>query len=249
MPDSTSAEDTVIRIAALKAARDAADHMVRTSVQKNSNSVGAFALYTWGSLAFVSAIFAAVIGFSPTNIAPDSIRLAENRPALKQPVRKFDAPSKAAEVKIADKPVEVLVKLEKPVLPEVKLPKIKLVETRQEFAIDTQSTGSVAAHQQQDLQPFPEDPLPEILFGVDIGGAKSASPLIQRFAALKRRAPDLFQELEPRLQVKGQGQSLEARLIAGPFTSRSDVAHFCRAVRLRLTVDCTLSTFEGQSFQ
>ena len=62
LPDTMSAEDTVIRIAALKAAKDAADHMVKTNPPKPSGSVGAFALYTWGSLALVSAFYAAVLG-------------------------------------------------------------------------------------------------------------------------------------------------------------------------------------------
>jgi len=259
LPDSTSVEATVIRIAALKAARDAANHMVKTSAQKNANSVGAFALYTWGSLAFVSAMFAVVIGISPTNLVSKPITLAENKPSLRQTVSKFELPPPS----ITPKPIEALVEqvapLEKPNLPEVKLsaatpqesklPKVKLVETELKLQLDTRHTGSIQTSLEDQLQPFPDAPLPDNLFAVDIGGAKTIFPLVQRYAALNRRAPDLFQTIEPRIQVKGQGQSLQARLVAGPFTSQDEVAHFCRALRLRLTVDCTVSTFVGDPIQ
>ncbi|MEP1208022.1 MAG: hypothetical protein ABJM29_18320 [Rhizobiaceae bacterium] len=265
MPDSISAEDEVIRIAALKAAKDAADHMVKSTANKNTNSVGAFALYTWGSLAFVSAVFATVIGISPNSLVSQPVTLAENKPVMNtapaavrstaQIVEKI-APSAIQETESPTPPEvaanlakERSVKLEIPALPEIPVPAAELVETSQKFDIDTLRTGAVGLDDETALQPFPEAQLPEILFAVDIGGAKSASPLINRYTALRRRAPDLFDHLEPRIQVHGHGASLEARLIAGPFSSQADVAQFCRAVRLRLTLDCSLATFEGEAIQ
>ena len=260
-----SAEDEVIRIAALKAARDAADHLVKSSAYKNTNSVGAFALYTWGSLAFVSAMFAAVIGINPSNLISQPVTLAENELVLNSaptamvstvPVVKKVSPKAKRETEplappelAANPDKERAAKLEIPALPEIQLPKVELVETSQGFDIDSLRTGAVGLNDETPLQAFPEAQLPEILFAVDIGGAKSATPLINRYAALRRRAPDLFDRLEPRIQVQGHGTSLEARLVAGPFSSQADVAQFCRAVRLRLTLDCSLATFEGEVIQ
>ena len=230
----------MIRLAALKAARDAAEHMVKNSARKNANAVGAFALYTWGSLAFVSAMFVAVIGLSPSGLIPQPESLAQKVPAREVQQAK-------SEPVLPEEQADLVVELEKPELPEVKPPKVKIVETKQDLKLDTISTGSVEEITEEQLQPYPEAPLPEILFAVDIGGAKSATPLIHRYIALKRRAPDLFGHLEARIQVQGRGSSLEARLVAGPFATQDEVAYFCRAIRLRLTLDCSMSTFEGEA--
>jgi hypothetical protein len=260
----------VIRIAALKAAKDAADHMVKNHTTKTPNSVGAFALYTWGSLALVSAAYVAVVGINLDSLTfqlPQSPQLARvEAPAkpkvLQVPavvevqvpnapeVAKIETPKNTLmENKIkADLPSE-LSELPAPLAPKVELPKDHLAVFEADPQIDELRTGSVNAFSEEDLQPFPEDVLPEDLFAVDIGGGKAVAPLIGRYSALKRRAPDLFSGLEPRIQLKGANSTLEARLVAGPFTSKNQVARFCRSLRLRLTVDCTMSSFEGDTIQ
>ncbi|NKB52440.1 MAG: hypothetical protein GKR97_09480 [Rhizobiaceae bacterium] len=272
MPESLSTEETVIRVAALKAAKDAADHMVKNSVQKHSNSVGAFALYTWGSLAFVSAVFATVIGISPDAIITQPAAIADTTTqdtVVKRDFAKVEADSEAliestetpatteaatparTEAAAATSTTQLpeqttdTVELIKPDLPEILPPKRQLVKTKKATDLDDRSTGSINRQAEQIAKPFEEALRPEFLFAVDIGGATSASPLVGRYAAMKRRAPDLFEGLEPRIQVKGKNQDLEARLIAGPFTSATQVAQFCRSLRLRLTVDCTISAFQG----
>ena len=240
MSDSASAEDEVIRLAALKAARDAAEHMVKNSAQKNTNAVGAFALYTWGSLAFVSAMFVAVVGLSPSGLVPQPNPMAESDQTKKVQLARTEPVE-------PQKQEEVAVKLEKPDLPEVELPKVKMVKTKQDLKLDTFSTGAVEEAREEQLQASPEALPPEMLFAVDIGGADSATPLIQRYIALRRRAPDLFGQLEGRIQMQGRGSAPAVRLVAGPFATQNEVAYFCRAIRLRLTLDCAISTFEGQA--
>ncbi len=252
MPESLSAEETVIRVAALKAAKDAADHMVKNSVQKHSNSVGAFALYTWGSLAFVSVVFATVIGISPDAMITLPTTIADTtveRKVVKQDVAKIEADAEAliesTQSTQLPEPKTDSANLTRPDLPEILPPNRQLVKTKKAVELDGRSTGSINPQAEQIAKPFREALRPEFLFAVDIGGAKSASPLVGRYTAMKRRAPDLFKDLEPRIQVKGENHDLEARLIAGPFTSATQVARFCRSLRLRLTVDCSISAFQG----
>ena len=233
MTDTTSAEDTVIRIAALKAAKDAADHMVRTNPPKKSNSVGAFALYTWGSLALVSAFYAAVLGID-----------LENLDFQANNIFRLEVPSDL-DAKLRNE----LSELPAPLVPKVELPQEHMAAVENDPLVDDFQTGAITRFEDEELQPFPDDVLPENLFAVDIGGAKAVAPLIGRYSALRRGAPDLFTDLEPRIQLKGANSSLEARLIAGPFTSEQQVSAFCRSLRLRLTVDCALSSFEGDTIQ
>lgn len=262
MPDTTNAEDTVIRIAALKAAKDAADHMVKTNPPKPSSSVGAFALYTWGSLALVSAFYAAVLGIDLENLdfqAPQFAIFEDTAPSqttsMAQAPETPEAPQLAKTVvqalpsDIDSKLREELSELPAPLVPKVELPSDHLAALEADPLVDDIQTGSIPTLEDEEFQPFPDDILPENLFAVDIGGAKAVAPLIGRYSALKRRAPDLFTDLEPRIQLKGANNSLEARLVAGPFTSKQQVAQFCRSLRLRLTVDCAMSSFEGDTIQ
>ena len=262
MPDTTSAEDTVIRIAALKAAKDAADHMVKNNPPKTSSSVGAFALYTWGSLALVSAFYAAVLGIDLENLDFQAPRIAFLEDSATKPTattnQPQDAPQKPLLAKSDVEPLpsdidaklrNELSELPAPLVPKVELPKDHLAAIDNEPLIDDIQTGAIPTFDEEELQPFPDDVLPENLFAVDIGGAKAVAPLIGRYSALRRRAPDLFTDLEPRIQLKGANNSLEARLVAGPFTSKQQVAQFCRSLRLRLTVDCAMSSFEGDTIQ
>lgn len=266
-----SAEDTVIRIAALKAAKDAADHMVKTNPPKPSGSMGAFALYTWGSLALVSAFYAAVLGIDLENLDFQAPQIAiledlvpsttaielqsKPDPAASQVAQAAPVPE-VAKVVVQELPSDLDAKLRSelselpaPLVPKVELPKEHLAAMDNSPLVDEIQTGSVPVFDEDELQPFPDDLVPENLFAVDIGGAKAVAPLIGRYSALKRRAPDLFTDLEPRIQLKGANSSLEARLVAGPFTSQRQVAQFCRSLRLRLTVDCTMSSFEGDTIQ
>lgn len=262
MTDTTSAEDTVIRIAALKAAKDAADHMVRTSPPKKSNSVGAFALYTWGSLALVSAFYAAVLGIDLENLdfqAPQIAIFQDAAPqqaAIELETNEETQLSLLAQSEVQELPSDLDTKLRNelsqlpaPLVPKVELPEEHIAAVEDDPLVDDIQTGAIPRFEDEELQPFPDDVLPENLFAVDIGGAKAVAPLIGRYSALRRRAPDLFTDLEPRIQLKGANSSLEARLIAGPFTSEQQVSAFCRSLRLRLTVDCALSSFEGDTIQ
>jgi hypothetical protein len=268
--DSSTDQDAAIRIAALKAAKDAAEHMVKLSTPSNSGSAGAFALYTWGSLAFMSTLFALAIGFYPNsmhfeqatianivsywgNSAPEKLvqvdSLPSNYPIPEYMVYGYDPIPADMDLNVAE-PFVVTVQDELPPEPLQITPDGQgKLATGRKTEPDGMSTGSVDPEIQSGYQPFPRDNLPQQAFAVDLGGAKAVSPLVKRFSALKRRAPDLFSDIEPRIQLKGSSSSLQARLIAGPFVSEGEVALFCRAIRLRLTIDCSQSLFDGESIQ
>lgn len=288
MQKSTSPEDAVIHIAALKAARDAAEHMAKQSANSNVGTAGAFALYTWGSLAFMSALFALALGFYPSGMNFDpftvaSINTTPTHLTTNQAVGNIDpgttdpihtgnisvggiiekaAPANSADagwpaannemtdaLNVAEPKVITLQPDPTDLLPQIIPPNADILMNKLSPALDPLSTGSVNSDPASDSQPYPGDEASKGVFAVDLGGAKAVSPLINRYLAIKRRAPDLFIGLEPRIQLSGVSSDLEARLVAGPFASRSNMARFCRAVRLRLTIDCSPSLFDGETIQ
>ena len=260
-------KDEVIRTVALKAAKDAADHMFKKNATKVPNSMGTFALFNWGSLVLVCAVYATVLGINledltfqlpqvaqvdaplekhtVVKVQPSSDSVPDGAIALK--VAKLDTDQRTSTPNVS-LPAE-LSELPAPLVSKAEQQVDQVAAIQDDRFIDDLQTGSVKAFSEEDLQPFPDDILPVNLFAMDIDGAKAIAPLIGRYSALKRWAPDLFSDLEPRIQLKGTNASLEARLIAGPFTSQNQVAQFCRSLRLRLTVDCTMSSFEDDTIQ
>ncbi len=91
-------------------------------------------------------------------------------------------------------------------------------------------------------QPFPG----ENSIGATIGLSQSVPALAQRYAALQRRAPDLFQAIAPLVEVVEDDGALEARLVAGPFSAQEELSEFCRALRLRITIDCVAGDYSGE---
>ena len=69
--------DELIRLTALKAAKDAAEHIASQNSPKRPGAVGVFALYTWGSLAFLSIMFAFAIGVSPNTFVWQAATIAK----------------------------------------------------------------------------------------------------------------------------------------------------------------------------
>ncbi len=98
-----------------------------------------------------------------------------------------------------------------------------------------------------DLDVFREPQFPDTDIGVDIGGGIDLESLEFRYHALKSRAPDLFAGLRPIVQGDEKGTSGQSRLIVGPFKNKDHVSSFCRALRLRLTIDCTQALYDGSA--
>lgn len=286
MRDSRSIEDTAVRIAAMKAAKDAAEEFARQSAKSRRGSIGAFALYTWGSLAFISAIFALVLG-----VFPDSYQFIPTTIAENQEPRIFSRANPPMETNTpVDTATDTVVATPNPeVVPVLRTdPNRDLVILAEEQPIDVSSlkpvqeapvtpraapalpqTPSLPQPPPQPVHLKPTLPVDDIqtgsvdpneatttglntILGVEIGSAGDASQLVNRYSALKRRAPDLFAALELRIRVAPAqvGQEIaRSELIAGPFASKADVADFCRSIRLRLTIDCAEATFAGERIQ
>ena len=224
---------------ARRAAKAAAADVLRQKKLEAPGSGGAFALYIWGALAIASVLLAGSAGLFPGGGSSTTI-VAQNVP-VRQPSPDIDPARELAKTNAAKK--------------------LALAENQNDSASQrTLSTIKAEAHLDQTTTGSVEDPgatvkntieiaksvSPEALeLGVDIGSASSIPTLVSRFSALQKRAPDLFASLEPRIQFDDSGNALAARLVAGPFGSQTEVAAFCRAVKLRLTIACEEAKFEG----
>lgn len=212
------------RDVAKKAARAAAEDMVR----QNKRQTGLFALYTWGSLAFVSAMVAIAAVLFQAGLGNKDIVVQKEAPGL-------------GTVSIVGISEDAMRQPETEPLPE---------NTAVNLPVDKLTTGSIA----QPKEPVAEREIaavqtsPAAVFGVDIGHSNTDLDLLHRYVSLKRRAPDLFEAVAPRLQRNEDG-STNVRLIAGPFSSKSEVSTFCRSVKLRLTIECSAAPYAGESIE
>ncbi|MGI9364567.1 MAG: hypothetical protein ACR2O8_05245 [Rhizobiaceae bacterium] len=261
MSDFMDSNDELIRLTALKAAKDAAEHIAGQTAKKTPTATGAFALYTWGSLAFLSLIFAFAIGVSPHTFVWQPARIAKfDQVKPRSPSETKDTALVEVSRSIPVQPrsdhhpaafVDSSPNKSAKALPEPLPVPVNLArdgdDNRLQQHRDSMETGSIEKVDGNELQPMPTNQLASSFFAVDLGGADAVTPLVDRYAALLKRAPGLFSGLEPRIQLTGQDGKLEARLVAGPFSTSEDIAMFCRAVRLQLTIDCKKSTFEGES--
>ena len=113
--------------------------------------------------------------------------------------------------------------------------------------LDSMVTGATSASDGQTKKnvQFPPSVINEGRFAADLGGARNLNALTLRYAALIRRAPELFANLEPRAISTPKGQLDKTRLIAGPFAGPDQVAAFCRSIRLNLTIECSQAKYQG----
>ena len=213
---------------ARNAARIAAIEFEKDYGQSQISNGGAFALYTWGALAFASVVFATTMGIFPE---------------LMDTPNNFGS---AAIVAQNDKSVETSPDIVAPRLalkPRNTLPKRDLasVPDRNIQIADPVSTASLPPASKKQTQAI----VPSLSLGVDIGHSSNVSDLAVRYLALSKRAPDIFQGISPLVQLSGDGNKLQAKLIAGPFSSQAQLATFCREIRLRMTIDCAQTTYRG----
>ena len=243
MRESRSTEDTAVRIAAMKAAKDAAEDMVRKTARSRRNSAGVFALYTWGSLALICTVFAVVLGvfpdsyqFIPTTIAenqePKIISRANPpmnavKPANDEPETELVTHDRAAETEVAETKLDdakktktdpngdLVVNLEDQPTPneqpqqgnlEANLsPQPPLTPPLPQTLpvpqpLDVIQTGAISPDESSTPNEESKSKTPKTFLGVNIGSDQNVELLVNRYAALKRRAPDLFSNLEPRIQ-------------------------------------------------
>ena len=223
--------DEISKSKARAAARAALEDMFLTPTQKSRTT--SFALYTWAGLAVLSAAVALTIGLVPNGSQQDTQIVASVSGTFSD-----DLPD--------------ITKTEFPKLPTASVvaesDQKKLLEERPD--LDATTTAAIAP---EEIAPAPIEAVPIAEpqsvanegLGVDIGGSNSIPTLAIRFKALQVRSPELFAGLNPLVRFSESQGRLDARLIAGPFTSSQQLADFCRSVRLQLTLDCKQTDYQG----
>lgn len=110
--------------------------------------------------------------------------------------------------------------------------------------VDPVETASIRQSRVSE-KPVPPQPKRVNRFGADIGGASSVASLLMRYRALRDHAPDLFKGVLPLVALQERENMLQARLVAGPFSSREERAEFCTSLKLRLSIPCAAAAYEG----
>ena len=221
------------RQTARNAANAAAQNFELERNRADRKRPGKIALYTWGLLACFSVGWVFAIGFFPQG-SPNTTIVAQNDPN-RDVTPDIIAPE--IEPKLALKPSLDPSVTELSALDEVEeFDPIKTAsfEPPSEDRISTRITS-----------PAQTKKTPNLRLGVSIGASPDARDLMRRYSALSRREPRLFSGLAPRI-AKAEGAT--AQLITGPFTSRQEMAAFCRTLQLRLTVACTQADYAGKQF-
>ncbi len=218
--------DEISKFKARIAARAALNDMIVPPKQKSHAS--SLALYTWGSLAVLSAAVAITIG-----LVPSDSKLSSQLVASFTDGNSSDLPEVAA-IQFPELPAATVV---------ASKDQKQLLKDRPE--LDATTTAAIAP---EEFNPEPvavQQSVGSEILGVDIGGSNSIPVLSARFKALKLRSPELFAGLNPLVRFSESKGQLDARLIAGPFTSSNHLANFCRSVRLQLTLDCKQTGYQG----
>jgi len=222
-----------------------------TQGQTNQSEVGqperdqdSLALYAWAGIAAVSALAACVTMLFPTE---RSVQLAK-KPGLSTDERIVVA--RRPDIVVPEdepKPSLVVAKLDRNLDRETTKLLEKYGETTEPVDELTTATAEgdvedVSVEPLEPAQPFPADNA----MGATIGLSDSIPALAERYAALQRRAPDLFETVEPLVELVEGDNRLEARLVAGPFSQEAEMAEFCRAIKLRITIDCSAGDYTGE---
>jgi len=218
----------------------------RYGFEDPEGSSGSLALYAWAGIAAISALTACFTFIIPISKSPVKI-VKKPGFAVGQPVEIARRPDIVAP-KESPKPVAVAAKRDT-AIDDAEVDKLLEKYREKTDEIDSQTTAATAGETQElaveelrPTQPFPGGDA----VGAIIGLSKSIPVLAQRYAALQRRAPDLFEAIDPLVEVVDDGDRMEVRLVAGPFAEQRELADFCRALKLRITVDCSAGDYAGE---
>jgi hypothetical protein len=91
----------------------------------------------------------------------------------------------------------------------------------------------------------PADKAEEKLVGVDLGGFRSLAQLRKTWADIEARRGTVTRQLAPLYQLRETGDTLEVRLVAGPFPTPLDAAKFCAAIK-GTSPGCASTGYAGQ---
>ncbi len=245
MPDPYNQPAEFSRKKARRAASDAAQTILSDLERKQSRRNGAVALYTWGALALLSGAIAATIGLLPNSNPSNTTTIVAQTDPAPRPTPPIEVVQGVADEKtpedLASSQTSSLDELARSA-PEPSEPfsREEVDQVLNEAELEENTTASVP--RENEVTPADQ---PTARYGVEIGDSKSVPQLAQRYSALHRRAENLFAGLTPLVRLQEDATGMSARLIAGPFSSRQEMAQFCRTMKLRLTVECKESAYEG----
>lgn len=212
----------------MRAARAAAQDALHRKRQQKTARVGAIALYTWGALAFVSIVAAATIGFFPASEPQGGSQAASSNVDVQQAAEGNTNRADEETVAAAREQFERFLRSD-PDIDELSTGGVTPQNTR---PVENARAGSDGAG-----------------LGVDLGEVSDLPTLKLRFEAMKRRSSALFEDKVP-LILRDETSALKtARLVVGPFSNQAELAEFCRAIRLQLTIDCKQTAYEGASLR
>ncbi len=219
--------DYIIRTTAKDAAKAAAQDFGKQNSPPYKDGNGLVALYTWGVLAFVSALYAGAAGMFPdlNIVSSQSTIVAQN-------------------IDIQETQQDIVMAVQEPLEPKHSMPvrTAAMLQKVQSLNADTTTTASINRQETVSIAP-------SLNLGANIGISTEVSELAIRYIAFNRRAPDIFASLQPRLKFSQDGETKRASLIAGPFSTKAELSTFCREVRLRLTADCASAEYSGEVFE
>lgn len=224
----------------------------RFDFEEANDGAESLALYAWAGIAALSALAACVTLLVPLTDVPVKLAAAPE-PSQRQQITSEQVPATGSEPDIVAPKQNPLDDASVRVIAERTIDDAEIDELLEKYREKTEApdavitatvTGEVEDEPLDGLrtnQPFPG----ENSIGATIGLSNSIPDLARRYAAFERRAPDLFEAISPLVEVVEDGGTLEARLVAGPFSAQKELSEFCRALRLRITVDCIEGDYSG----
>lgn len=80
---------------------------------------------------------------------------------------------------------------------------------------------------------------------LDLGGYRSLSSLKKAWSDMTGRYGEFGAKMEPLARLRETETGMEARLLAGPYTSQTEAAKSCMRLKA-LGVGCAVTTYSGQ---
>lgn len=244
MTEKLFSDEMLRRNSARKAIQQEARARLEERANAKSGLVGDVALYIWGALALLSAGLATSVGLQGTEFE-QSYAWLFNTKEQSQVAEAQPKPKTAPPVETAGTSIEELKQAE--VVPQ----KVQDALAAASPDLDPVATASIPETEasaslvvDQVVERVSNAPL-ETRYGVEIGNSASVPALTNRFKALQRREPTLFEDIVPLMQFSSGDGPLTVQLIAGPFADEKMAASFCRSVRLRLTIECEQTGYKG----
>lgn len=228
------------------AARHAAQaHLDALDEAEKSNAPGnGLAVLTWGAMAMACSLAAAVTIALPlvdsdwlvgNKLAQTETSSLERTEFSKPADQAINKPSVSDDLLAPAEPTleELAATTPPPTPPATEGASIQSDEPLDQTVVAAIRPSETVFRRDELSNQAPQNPLiTQDSLTVSIPLPKSAVSMDMQLAALKRRAPGLFQAKA--VEANENGSALNV----GPFTSPAEIARFCRNIKLSLTLDC-----------